>query len=151
MLIIYHCLSGGFLAPVAAAIHLGLLTEEPPPAWAVTDLPFFQQVGRWDGGFVFHCGRDTAGHEICLMGYHGNHRLILQSLQGALAGLGGQTERLLLINSAHRRDIIREWAVYLCQCLSWHKTAKRLAITGVLKHYPELVGLVCTIRGGIVP
>ena len=67
---IVYASRAGALAAVAAALHLGQLAEsgrvEPS---AIVGAPYFAELGRYDRGFFFSCGRDSPGNEVYITGY----------------------------------------------------------------------------------
>jgi len=93
--VIYHCRTGSFLSPVAAAIHLGCLPAAGaiPSPERIKQVIYFGQLGRADRGFLHFCGRDRHNREVFVMGDGGRAVVIKRAIVSAaeLAGLDPKT------------------------------------------------------------
>ncbi|MGE5528228.1 MAG: DUF3189 family protein [Patescibacteria group bacterium] len=87
--IVYQCRSGAHAAPVAAAIHLGLLPAgRRPTRREIAAVPGFDRLGPHDLGFLHACGRGPDGCEVFVMGV-GRHADLARRAAGAAGNLAG--------------------------------------------------------------
>jgi hypothetical protein len=145
--IVYHCWTGGFAAPVAAAIHLDALSSWVlPPRSEIMGLPGFARTGPDDRGFLFSRGFDLRGREICVAGSGPDSRLYLRTAGAAAAFAGEKPGDYLFVDCA--KAVGRFWLA-ISAPLAWLHAghARRSFLAWIIqRHYHRMVELVREIQ-----
>jgi hypothetical protein len=84
MKIIYYDSTGQYLAVIAAAIHLNMLTtKEEVPSWTeFSKLPYFNANYKVELGKIIFVGTDQSGNEIYILGSAKVGKVIERAVQG---------------------------------------------------------------------
>ena len=72
-LLFYYCFGGTHSSPVAAALHLGLLSQAPSLA-EIQSIPHFDRLPHKQVGTPLFWGRDVEGKLVCTIGTAGKIR-----------------------------------------------------------------------------
>lgn len=115
--VIYHCRTGAFLSPVAAAVHLGAL----PAAGAIPDpgkiaqVAYFAQLGRADRGFLHYCGLDGHDREVFIMGDGGRAAILKRAILSAAELAGLDPGRYNFVDCSQASDLVSEAGEWIWQ------------------------------------
>lgn len=82
MNIIYSCYWGGYLAVVAASLHLGILKDKNFDYKTVLTLPMFDKIKEAHLGKLFYFGKDDKGRNIYVVGSKNSGDILERALKG---------------------------------------------------------------------
>ncbi|MDI3279861.1 MAG: DUF3189 family protein [Bacillota bacterium] len=99
MIVIYHCYGGNHASPVAAALHLGLLSPERPPSYQqLMALPLYDKVPPSRYGTLFILGRDAEGREVGVLAVKNGADLMERLIRDTLRLLGRNPAALVFVD-----------------------------------------------------
>lgn len=137
--IVYHCRDGFFDSPLAAAIHLGLLSDKEPPGPG--ELRAFPHYGRVDRtpGRLYLAGADEAGNRVYTLGRLNAADFVIKVLDGANSILFGETEGLTFFDCEMPGALGRPLLKLLCRR---EPSGINLAIAHSIKTFPRIAEIV---------
>ncbi len=97
MNVIYHCYGGAHSSVMAAAIHLGRITEpEKVSTREVLALPYFDMQDQAELGRIRRLGADAAGNSVYVLGRGNQSKLVVRVLTSFARGLRIDSRSYLL-------------------------------------------------------
>jgi len=86
-LLFYYCFGGTHSSPVAAALHLGLLSQAPSLA-EIQSIPHFDRLPHKQVGTPLFWGRDVEGKLVCTIGTAGQDKAVLDVVREVCRAAG---------------------------------------------------------------
>lgn len=154
--IIYHCYGGAHSSVTAAAIHLGLISEQRiPTAEELLALPFFDQTTDRDHGRLRYFGKDPAGNRVFIIGRRGLKDCFPTLVQSLASLLHVSREELLIVNTVTYVNWLMMLGGFTSRRLGWTRVGRPLVIKGTQKAFKNFVRLVKAVKtqasGGTSP
>lgn len=139
MRIVYHCRDGFFDSPLAAAIHLGLLSDKEPPGPG--ELRAFPHYGRVDRtpGRLYLVGADESGNMVYTLGRMKAADFVIKVLCGANSVLFGEPENLVFFDCEMPGTLGGPLLKLLCRR---EPSAINVAIAHSIKAFPHIAEIV---------
>ncbi len=146
MKVVYSCYGGAHTSIVAAAIHLGFLSDkEVPSSQSIMKIPFYDKAENKNIGKPLFMGLDQNGHEIYVWGM-GANRSACSNLIYDYANLMGGRGPILIVNSIALINLPIRIGGFLSKKLKLVALGKPLTAMGIKKKYHRFVGLVGNVK-----
>ncbi len=143
MKIIYYCFGGTHSSPIAAALHVGLLSKNKRPAKAeILSLPWFDQVTTAQRGQLFLVGRDRAGNSVYVCGRGREKQGITNAIISGVLLAEGDPSELFFVDTLPAVNLLMRIGGFLSRGLSWVRLGRPLVTIGAQLAFPKLVKLV---------
>ena len=142
MIIIYHCFGGSHSSVTAAAIHLGWLDSDKPPAnEEMTALPYFDQTTENDFGSIRFMGFDDANNAVYVLGKKSQSDRFSNVLLG-IAELLGKKDEVTAVNTMGRVNWSMKLGGFTSRRIGIAGLGRPVVIEGTRRAFWELVNLV---------
>lgn len=143
MNVIYSCYGGAHSSVVAAAIHLGILPNEPiPTCRQLMSLDGFDRTDKADHGKVRHVGTDALGNEIYVLGRGPAAREVERGCASGYMLAGGKQKDLIFIDTLVCVNTFMRVGGFLSRRLKWIGVGRPLVLWGTRRAYRNLAQLV---------
>lgn len=125
--IIYSCYWGGYLAVVAASLHLGLINDNEFTLEKVLGLPFFGKIDKDNLGQLKYLGSDEKASRVFVLGNRKSGDIIERALNGT-AEIYEINKKIILVN------LVKCHNIYLTiGCFFRQKLKSKLALFLIYK------------------
>lgn len=143
MKIIYTCYGGAHSSPLAAAIHLGRISDKALPSLeAISQVLYFDNVEGQDRGRVLPVGIDEYGNAIYVLGRGSDRRSIEQAVRSGYVLAGEDPRQLLFVNVLKAVNWQMRIGGFLSRRLGWIAIGRPLVTNGARRAYPMLLQIV---------
>lgn len=143
MRIVYTCYGGAHSSPVAAAIHLNLLTRHRlPTAHELLSLPLYEKTTRRQHGSVIFVGCDHAGHAVYVLGRGAAGPAVVRAVKSGMALAGQSGGEVFFVNTLAAVNTWMRIGGFLSRGLGFTFLGRPLVIYGTQRAFPQLVRLV---------
>lgn len=142
MIIIYYCYGGTHSSPIAAAIHLELLSKDRPSESEILAVPYYDRVDSKDRGRVMFIGEDQAQNKIYICG-RGSEKLgIEQAIRSGISLANGQLDEVIFVDTLPAVNILMRIGGFLSRHLKWIFIGRPLVVRGTQLAFPALYQIV---------
>lgn len=149
MIVIYHCFGGNHASPVAAALHLGLLSPERPPSYRqLLELPLYDKVPPSRYGTLFVLGRDAEGREVCVLAVKNGAALMERLIRDTLQLLGRDPTALVFVDVLPCINLWMRLGGFLSRQLGLVSLGRPLVAWGTRLAFGKIKALVEEARRG---
>lgn len=143
MQVIYYCYGGTHSSPIAAALHIGLLSPDRlPTKEELLQLPWFDQVTTAQRGKLFLVGKDEAGNAVYVCGRGAEKLGITQAVMSGYVLGGGRVQELYFVDTMPAVNILMRLGGYLSRRLGLVFLGRPLVACGAQLAFPKLVRIV---------
>ncbi|NLU40805.1 MAG: DUF3189 family protein [Firmicutes bacterium] len=153
MIIVYHDFGGTHSTALAAAIHLGIVGKNGATSVSADELlnrvPYFDQVPGHCKGTVMHVGRDSAGHEVYILGRRRNADLAINAVLSACRFIGKCQAEFMFVDVSKRVNWLMRIGGFLSRGLGMVQLGRPIVVKGTQIAYPSIARLVDKTRQSI--
>lgn len=153
MIIVYHDYGGTHSTALAAAIHLGIVGTGGATSVSADallhEVPYFDQVPGHCKGTVMHIGRDSAGHDVYILGRRRDPELAINAVLSASRLIGRSEAELVFIDVSKRVNLLMRIGGYLSRGLRMVRLGRPIAVKGTQMAYSSIAELVEKTRASI--
>lgn len=149
MKFIYHCFGGSHSSVTAAAIHVGLLSEERlPERQELLSLPYYDAQVSKDHGRIRFIGFDKAGNEVYITSKR-NLGFIYEKIMRQILQVADRPElngQLIFVNTMTVVNIFMIIGGYLSRRLGWTRLGRSIVIYGTRQSFHKFTHLVRQVK-----
>lgn len=144
MKIVYHDFGGSHSTATAAAIHLGLISDDKVPSSKdlLTKVPLFDSLTAGDHGKLFFMGTDEWNNEVYLLPRANRPDLVLNAVQSTIETLGGDLDDWVFVNTLPTVNIWMRIGGYLSRRLGLVSLGRPLVTLGTRRAFSSISRIV---------
>lgn len=142
MNIIYSCYWGGYLAVVAASLHLGILKDrdEDFNYKTVLTLPMFDKIKEEHLGKLFYLGKDDKGRNIYVVGCKNSGDILERALKGIAYIF--RISKTIFVDLNRCNNLFISLGVFLTKRTRLKKQGLLLFVKGIKKNFTKINQIV---------
>jgi hypothetical protein len=141
--IVYHCYGGAHASPTAAAIHLGILSNNRLPSWNdFKKIPYFDCITNKDHGKLIFIGKDERGNEVYILGRRNSVQLVIHIIQEFLKLSGADYSQYYFVDCVQLYNPLMVTGGFSSRAMGWVKLGRPLVTLGTIFSFPILVAKV---------
>lgn len=143
MKIVYHCFGGAHASPTAAAIHLGIISQEKPPTFKdMRGIPFFDKMIASQHGKLNYLGDDRFGNGIYFMARRNNTALIINIIRECARLKGEDPSDYYFVDCMQHLNLLMIMGGFSSRALGWVKVGRPIVTLGTIVAFPALISIV---------
>lgn len=148
--IIYDDYGGAHSTPVAAALHLGIISSNRLPSNdQLLALPLFDRVIKDYHGCVVFMGTDPEGHDVYVLGRGPSGVAMERAVASGVALAGGDGAGVLFVETLTYVNLWMRIGGFLSRALGWVAIGRPIVLYGTRKAFPHLVRLVARTKESV--
>lgn len=143
MKIVYHCYGGAHASPTAAAIHLGILTDNRLPRWMdFKKIPYFDRITSTDHGKLIFIDKDAKGNEIYILARRNAPRMVIKIIEEFVKMAGADPMEYYFVDCVQLYNPLMVTGGFSSRGLGWVKFGRPIVILGTILSFPILAAKV---------
>ncbi|MBO8168352.1 MAG: DUF3189 family protein [Thermoanaerobacteraceae bacterium] len=152
MKIIYNCFGGSHSSVTAAAMHLGLISENRvPTAEELKAIPYFDEQLAEDHGDFKYMGEDEQGNQVYVVGRRNLGSLFEPLIHGIARIFSISPKEYLIVNTMPCVNWIMVLGGILSRKLGMVSLGRPIVIYGTQQAHGNFVKLVNRVKTTILP
>lgn len=146
MKVIYSCYWGGYLAVVAASLHLGYLDSCKYSVNNILSLPMFNKIPDEDLGELFFLGTDNNNRKVYVIGSKKSGHLIEKTFKGIAEIYGLYNDSIVFVNLNNYYNVLLNLGIFLIKRLGIKNFGLKIIIREIEKNYDTLKKVVQSVE-----
>lgn len=138
MKIIYSCYWGGYLAVVAASLHLGIINGKHLSLEKILNLPLFGKLKKDDFGEMKFVGVDKFKREVFVLGAKSSGQIIQRMLNGLAQIYGMEKKAVEFIDLKGCNNLYIISGLFLIHKLGLRRIGTKMVLCGIKKSFSKI-------------